>query len=59
MPMNMEQRERLFISSVDKATVYGIAVSKSYVYKNGVAKKVIGVGYCDPDSEHNHVRGIL
>ena len=51
MPMNMEQRERLFISAVDKATVYGTAVSKSYVYKNGVAKKVIGVGYCYPDSE--------
>ena len=37
-----------FISSVDKATSMELQFP-SVVYKNGVAKKVIGVGYCDPD----------
>ena len=37
-----------FISSVDKATSMELQFP-SVVYRNGVAKKVIGVGYCDPD----------
>ena len=54
MPMNMEQMEKLFISAVDRATVYGTAGSKSYVYKDGVAKKVIGIGKYFPDSEYDY-----
>ena len=37
-----------FISSVDKAVSMELQFP-SVVYRNGVAKKVIGVGYCDPD----------
>ena len=53
MPMNMEQMEKHIISAVDRALSMELQVPSVCVYRNGVAKKVIGIGKYFPDSEYD------